>query len=208
MNDNRAVVHNFGEDLEWSAKLSDEPAWAHYYKRLFPSLAASVAVRRDSGLQRQGVDRILHFPSGLQLTVDEKKRKSTDKNGNPYLDILLERWSDQERAKPGWTLDPDKLCDYIAYAIPLAQRCYFLPYPLLREAFRQNLNHWVSCYGQIPVQNKGWTTINVPVPWSELKERLSQQMLRKYTGELELPVLQTGVETTDDQLSLVFPDNT
>lgn len=210
MNDSRVtILRDFGEDLEYSNALSDEPVWADYYFRLFPDLAAAVKMPKDGPAQRHGIDRVLHFPSGLQLTVDEKKRRKD------YGDILLELYSDFGRKTWGWTIDPNKLCDYVAYAIPVSGKCFFLPYPLLREAFRLYWRGWSDAYkkrrgkpfedSQNEKNGRRWTTRNVPVKWGMLKEALAQQMHRHYSGDLALPVLkQVDRETNKDQLVLAF----
>ncbi len=207
----RAVVANFGEDLNSSNALSDEPVWAEYYRRLFPDLAAMVKLEGDSPMQRHGVDRILHFPSGLQLTIDEKKRRTA------FEDILLELYSDLRRKTPGWTTDDGKICDYVAYAIPKLGKCFFLPYPLLRAAFKLHWQQWSEDFkrkdpskgGFIDKPNsyngRSWVTRNVPAPWGILKRAICQQMHRKYSGELVLPVPQVVPAETDEyQLTLAF----
>lgn len=209
VSDERTIVvtRNFGEDLAFSDKMSDEPAWAQYYVRLFPDLVGTMKVRVDSPLQRHGVDRLLVFASGLQLTVDEKIRRKY------YGDILLELWSNLERRTPGWTIDPTKVCDYIAYAIPNKGICFFLPYPILREAFRLHWKAWSEAYAQgrgkgkpfLDSPNPRYKTRNVAVTWPVLKAALTAQMHRKYSGDLELPVLKEVVsESHPAQLTLEF----
>ena len=218
MDDRAVIVHrNFGEDLEWSNALSDEPVWAEFYFRLFPEgsgLSTTVKLPKDGPYQRHGVDRLLIFTSGMELTVDEKKRRTA------YDDILLELYNDLARETPGWTIDPEKLCDYIAYAIPRLSKCYFLPYPLLREAFRVHWEEWSAAYcrktnGQKHFEdahnkNNGrkWITRNVPVEWSVLKPALTEQMHRAYSGNLVLPVLKKIiVEMSERQMVFTFTQN-
>jgi hypothetical protein len=214
MSDRRSIVANFGDDLTFSDDQSGEPAWAQYYRGIFGSLlVATVLVREDCPNQRDGVDRKLHLGNGAILTVDEKIRR-TD-----FDDILLELYSDLERRTPGWTIDKKKLCDYVAYAVPKLSRCYFLPFPLLRNAFALYWKHWSDLFRKKAPKKKGfidvpnewmgrrWVTRNVPVDWSTLQAALCQQMHREYAGDLLLPVpIVVRDETDDAQLRLLFRD--
>jgi hypothetical protein len=206
-----SVVANFGEDLKFSTTLSDEPDWLHYYRRLFPDLVAAVRVDVDSKMQRQGIDRILHLKNGAVYRVDEKKRRRSKKTGKLYNDLLLELYSDLDRQTPGWTIDEQKVCDFVAYALPPElQQCFFLPFPLLRMAFARHLESWRKQFGVRDVPNdfngRQWVTRNIPVKWSVVRRALCEQMNRKYGGDLRLPQPKVIKEETDSgQLSLLFP---
>ncbi len=92
------------------------------------------------------------------------------------------------RNKIGWALDRKKRCDFVAYAIPLAGRCYLLPFELLRVAFTVNRSEWARVFGTRDAKNRGYLTRNVPVPWGTLHVALVQQMQRRFVnGVLELP---------------------
>ena len=204
-----AVVHNFADSLEWSQDLSNEPAWAEFYKRLFPDLVTSVRIDCDCELQRHGVDRILHFGNGMQLTVDEKNR------WKKYKDVLLERWSDYDRRTPGWTIDDGKICDYIAYVIHPHSLCYFMPYPILRMAFTTHWEEWQAeferktgyeyRFAPNKFNGRSWKTANIPVEWDIVKAALCQQMCRRYSGDIVLPVARINKhESNEHQLTLNF----
>lgn len=188
------IVHNFQEQLDYSAELSGEEAWISFYRRLWPDAIMIVRIDKNSQCQKWGVDREILLPSGRRVSIDEKKRKKD------YGDCLLEIWSvaDVDRAtnrilktkKVGWTLDPEKRCDYIAYAIPTAGRCYLLPNELLRKTTQVNLEKWKeSQYCEYPrfSENRGYTTVNIAVPWDLLFAGMKQQMFRKFGDELPLP---------------------
>jgi len=162
-----------------------------FYARLWPDMVSCVRVDAKSELQTRGIDRMIVLPNGRTITVDEKKR---DKD---YGDLLVEEWSvfygdGNPRNKTGWTLDRGKVCDFIAYAIPSACKCYLLPFELLRAAASHNLDRWKEMSGFAPrdAQNHGYVTRNWPVQWSELRRALAEQMLRRF-GEIDLP-LPTG----------------
>ena len=174
------VIHDFHERLEYSSGLSDEPSWRAFYRRLWPDMVACHLIDGPSKWQQWGVDRVVYTASGQRFLIDEKKRTKD------YGDILLEEWSvwRGEAAagnKIGWSLDAEKQCDFIAYSIPSAEKCYFLPFELLRQAFVVNRLRWRRDYGVRTARNHGYDTVNVPVPWVELKKRLCQQMIRRFS---------------------------
>lgn len=184
----KGIIHRFDEQLEYSAKLSDEPAWVEFYKRLWPDLHLAIRIDGESQMQRDGIDREIILRNGRRFRVDEKKRKKD------YGDLLLEEWSvfrgdGHPGNKIGWALDAEKRCDFIAYAIPPAHKCYFLPFELLRQAFRANRTAWLKARGNPKdAPNDGYVTRNLAVPWATLKTAMLQQMLRRFDAmTLDLP---------------------
>lgn len=189
-----AVVHNFQEQLEYSAQLSDEPAWIAFYKRLWPDMLAAVRIDKNSKFQQWGIDREILLPNGKRFSIDEKKRKKD------YGDLLLEEWSvatfDKSSntvikgSKIGWTLDPEKRCDYVAYSIPEAGKCFLLPFELTRQTFKQNLEKWKKNKTYYPrvAFNDGYATINCAIPYDIFKIALWQQMHRKFGNTTPLPL--------------------
>lgn len=185
-----AVIHSFGERLEWSGDLSDEPAWVDFYRGLWPDMVAATRVDADGDYQRRGVDRIVTRKIGRQHFIDEKKR---DKD---YGDFLCEVWSVCEvqhgrvrGEKIGWTLDDAKWCDFVAYAVLPARRCWLLPFELLRLACQRNVRAWCHAPGAWPklAHNRGYLTANVAVPWDELFRAIRAESERDYGSALVLP---------------------
>lgn len=189
-----AVIHDFQEQLEYSAELSDESSWVEFYRRLWPDMIAAVRIDKNSQFQKWGVDRQILLPNGKQFTVDEKKRK------RDYGDLLLEEWSvcdfdyDQKKVvygkKVGWALDAEKRCDFVAYAIPPAGKCYLLPFELTRQTCVVNFTQWKQNpqWYPKPAINKSYTTVSIAVPFSEFKLRLFEQMHRRFGSENPLPL--------------------
>lgn len=187
-----AIIHDFAERLEWSAELSDEPSWADFYRKLWPDMIACLRIDKDSKWQRWGVDREIVLPN-RHIYIDEKKREKD------WGDVLLEEWSvcDYDPRtkkilrgrKVGWALDGEKQCDYVAYAIPSAGKCYMLPFELLRYAFADNLAAWhaIPRFNPTPARNDGYWTANVAVPWPALKMALTKAMERQFGCAAELP---------------------
>jgi hypothetical protein len=130
------------------------------------------------------------FKNGNQLMIDEKKR---DKD---WGDFLCEIWSVgeivagmYEGKKVGWTLDENKRCHYVAYAIVPAKTCHLLPFDLLRLTAKVNLQRWMSRKGAYPKDavNKGYLTRNCAVPWDDLWRSIREQSRSEFGSLLELP---------------------
>lgn len=188
------VVHDFQERLEYSAELSDENAWVDFYKRIWPDMIAAVRIDKHSQLQKWGIDREILLPNGKRFSIDEKKREVD------YGDLLVEEWSVADYdpktktvlkgRKIGWSLDKDKRCDFIAYSIPSAGKCYLLPFELTRKACEHNLDRWKKLPRAYPkaAKNKDYWTINIAVPWEYFKVAMFQQMHRRFGSAEPLPL--------------------
>jgi hypothetical protein len=200
-----AVIHNFQEQLAWSADLSDEKAWEEVYRALWPDLIATVRIDKYSKFQQWGVDREILLPQGKRFSVDEKKRDAD------YGDILLEEWSVcdwdftkkslKRGRKIGWATDPEKRCDFIAYAIPVSGKCWVLPFEILRQTVISNIEAWKSESRWYPkvARNRGYETVNVAVPPNRLFTDMQRTMCRKFGSAQSLPIPQST-----SQLSLEF----
>lgn len=181
------IVHDFQTRLAESQELSDEPAWVDLYRKTWPNMIACVRIDKDSVYQRWGVDREVLLATGQRITVDEKKRRKD------YRDMCIEEWSvfhgpNDARNKIGWTLDLNKRCDYIAYAVVPASRCYLLPFDLLRRTARRFLDDWKKRYQPPrPAVNKSYVTVNVGVPWNALWRDMRATSEADFTGTLALP---------------------
>jgi hypothetical protein len=174
-------VYEFSERLAWSQGVSADEAWEVFYRRLWPDLSAITAVTKNGHMQGMGIDKRISLPNGKQITVDEKVRKGD------YNDFLVETHSvwwerfDDSRNKVGWTLDEDKHCDFVAYAVPEAGYIRLLPAELMRLACRRNLDRWNDLAERqrdgfrVVVANSKrtmddgriitWKTRNIVVPW-------------------------------------------
>ncbi|WP_339375649.1 hypothetical protein [Aurantiacibacter zhengii] len=163
-------IHEFRDSLALSEKFTDAPWWHELYLRAFPTMISAVSVRQDGWAQRGGIDRVITLASGRVYTVDEKVRM------NDWPDILLERWSDAQRGKPGWIQKP-LACDFIAYAFAPSRRCYLLPVAPLQRAWRLNGRHWIEQYGERFAMNPGYRSSNVPVPIETLMGAIAAAMV-------------------------------
>jgi len=169
-----------------------EEAWAAFYRKVWPDLLACVRLDKDSEWQRAGVDRLIIRPHLIVTTIDEKMRERN------YNDILLEEWSVCEfdsntktvthGNKPGWAMDRSKRCDYLAYAIPAARKCYLIPFDLLRRTMWRYLKSWkqnADCVYPIAARNAGYTTVSIGVKWPMLKVALTNEMSHFFSAKRE-----------------------
>jgi len=164
------TVHNFKESLEKSHEQEGAPWWKTVYTEAFPAFETMVSVRNDGWAQRGGIDRLIILKSGKTITVDEKVRYKE------YNDILLERWSNEERKTPGW-IQKDLACDYIAYAFVNSQRCYLFPFLQLRKAWLKHGREWIQKYQEIRADNGNYTTVSVGIPTKVLQDAITESMI-------------------------------
>ena len=151
------AVHDFNDSLAASHKASDLPIWGQIYKNAFPNFLAMVDHREDGEHQRAGIDRSVILANSKQILIDEKIRYQ------PYTDILLEYVSVDRTGAPGWVCKPQR-ADYIAYAVAPLGICYLLPVIQLQIAWQRKGDEWISTYGTKKAANRGYSTLNCPVP--------------------------------------------
>jgi len=204
-----SVVHNFVTSLAWSNQMSDEGAWVEFYRHIWPEALQLLRIDSKSQWQTWGVDRMVLFPNGKQITVDEKKRNTR------YTDVLLEEVSvyygpNDPKNKVGWSLDAAKRIDYVAYAIPLANICYLLPFELTRLAYVAHKEAWHRTAAWYPkvAQNDGYKTINCAVPWPILKAAVAEQMHRHFGDGVACPLPKPEVVVAGSkQAVFVWPED-
>jgi len=164
---NLVAIHDFQERLAWSHDQEEQPFWEAVYRAAFPGLLSVNSVRQDGWAQRAGIDRVIVLSSGKVIKIDEKVRSKS------YDDILLERWSDEQRKQPGWVQKPLD-CDFIAYAFIDSGVCYLLPTLLLQRAWRENGRKWIAECQEVRAQNKGYVTVSIAVPIADLLDAIRE----------------------------------
>jgi len=160
-------LNNFKSDLEYSLNERENKMFDNFYYRVFPGLV-KIDFIEDMEMQKEGIDKILVFESGYEITVDEKKRRKD------YGDILLEIWSVWEQRKRGWLYTCK--CDYIVYAVMPTRKIYLLPVLLLKKAWLENCNVWQELYQEVSAINPGYITKSIAIPTNVLLPELSKQM--------------------------------
>lgn len=155
------MKHSFRKQLKLSHDYSDSDIWEKIYKSVFPSFQEMIDFRHKGLHQSRGIDRMIVLSNSKTITVDEKVRFKA------YEDIALEYLSVVEKNKAGWVCDPDKDCDYIAYAISPLGKGYLLPTLQLQLAWERNKEQWLSTYKTKTTKTQdfgGYTTAFCPVP--------------------------------------------
>jgi hypothetical protein len=116
------------------------------------------AIRRASEYHdKQGADGWWVRQEGRPLAVDWKLRQED------HADLVIEWDSRVEHGIPGWTIDPDKITDYVLYLWPHSAR--LLPSKALRVASVAHRADWELRFGVIEVTTEGrYTTRFTPVP--------------------------------------------
>jgi hypothetical protein len=155
--------YDFERDLAASEARAEDPRWWRLYHRLFagqyPELV-DIAYNRDKATQRAGVDRILTFEDGSRQTVDEKEER------RDLADFILEVWSNEERQVPGWARG-GKSCDWLGWLTPAG--FWLLDYRQVCALYAERKWEWRAAdYRRIAVRNRGYTTVSVKVPRSEV----------------------------------------
>lgn len=186
-------VHHFDQSLKISHSYEDAPWWLEVYRRAFPTMLAYVNVRKDGWAQRGGIDRVLTLQCGRTVLIDEKVREKD------YGDILLERWSDEERREPGWVQKP-LACEFIAYAVVPIRKCWLLPTLSLQRAWRLNGRDWdgkyKTCRAENEFQGRRWVTVSIAIPTDVLFSAITNAMLIEWNGDAEdesdLPLFANG----------------
>ncbi len=163
-------MNEFKTDLKYSLDQRECEWFDNFYHRVFPGIK-DIEVVEDLVRQRKGIDKVISFNSGYQVTIDEKKRRKD------YGDILIEIWSNYEKGKRGWLYYSE--CDYIVYAIMPTQTVYLLPVLLLKRAWYKNGDRWTDTYGTREAINPGYTTVNVPVEIDQLLGAIAEEMQHK-----------------------------
>lgn len=169
INGQHGETNNFNLDLRYSLENRDTEGLDKFYFKVFPNLEKIENVE-DLGLQKKGIDKILHFKNEKKILIDEKKRRKD------YGDILLEEYSDYDNKKVGW-LGRTKHTDYIVYVIMESMTIYLLPFLLLQKAWISNYKNWSEKYERKFAQNNGYRTSNIPVPAEELLTAIKNEMV-------------------------------
>lgn len=167
------LTHDFKLELEYSLEKAEDSIFDLFYYRAFPNLL-NIKFVDDLTVQKMGIDKILLFSSGNQVSIDEKKRKKD------YNDILLEIWSVYEQRKPGWLWTSKS--DYIVYAVMPTKKIYLLPTLLLKKAWLVNSDIWHKQYPRWIVSHTPsydgtvYTTKSKAIPPSVLLPAISNEM--------------------------------
>lgn len=136
-------------------------------------MTACIDHRQNGEHQRAGIDRSVILENSKQILIDEKVR------AKDYGDILLEYVSVDATNAPGWVCKPLR-CDFIAYAILPRGKAYLLPVVALQRAWRERSDYWLNKFGTKTAQNKGYKTLNCPIPFADLFRALATAQIASF----------------------------
>jgi len=101
-----------------------------------PTALECIKTTREDDLR--GIDYYITLTNKKKISVDAKiRQKDYGKD-----DLALEIWSKKETNIKGWTLDDDKLSDYIFWYWKDTKRFCLIPFLLLKESFKIKLEEW------------------------------------------------------------------
>jgi hypothetical protein len=159
-----ATIHNFEADLAAENSESTALFWSICYARLFPGICGQRIAPKGSAEQRAGIDRFITLASGETVSIQEKTRKRTRRD----LLIELRHVAADGRTWAGWLSECK--ANYLLYVFRDTGECRLWTVQELRHAALINHFRWQRIFRVRIAKNKGYESINVPVPFSELPE--------------------------------------
>lgn len=127
--------------------------------------------KTDVEMDKSGIDYIATLKDGSTVTIDAKTRRPGAKKwwnyGEPELP--LEKYSVVEIKEIGWLFKDSKVHpDYILFTFDKSDtdKCYFIPYTLLRKACYRNGREWKAKYPLKVQPNIGYSSNALMVPAS------------------------------------------
>lgn len=172
---------NFEEDRKRSEELIRiiNNSELHLAKMFFPNC---VKVKKPSvEMDKKGVDAIYILNTKEEIFIDYKSR---EKGCSQYWNkiskeaqVAPELWSDIERKKIGWTLDQEKITDYIVhlYYPEDYHEPFMFDFPLYRKIFIRYHRHWKGKYRTEIQNNKNWQSECVFIPRSIIEEAIEEE---------------------------------
>lgn len=153
---NDASICDFDRDLEFS-RGEREKMDIDILRKYFDGCAS--VIKTDKATDRKGIDYIVTLKNSAQILVDGKTRRcgvekktgiwrgpTAESIEQNTVEVALEIWSVCETKKLGWTLSDKTNVDYILYTFGSFQKCYFVPFQLLRKAFFKKGRDWYNTW--------------------------------------------------------------
>lgn len=162
-------VYDFKECMDFAESEKSNPIWEWTYQDFFEDFdQMGGRIGGPSPQQAMGRDRTILLRNGSTKTVDEKTSRYSSHS------MFIEIWSNKEKEKPGWAIDPFKEIDYLAYMWVRDGKAMIIPYYELRKATKNNLERWIDEYGEKEVKNHGYTTVGIVVPVEDIWECIQE----------------------------------
>ena len=151
-------------------------------------------IKTDVETDKKGIDYIATLKGGAEIGIDIKAREKGASKFWKYgeAELALETWSvippnrdNEDKGKIGWTLSNETNVDYIFFTFDVADwdKCYLLPYQLLRMTFRKNVNDWFNRYFHARQTSNDWQSAAVFVPVSVVIGAINAEMQYEMIGK-------------------------
>jgi len=163
-------INDFKKDNSYSLDKKIIEKLDKFYQSIF-NKRKLIKIERvyDILRQKKGIDVILHFQDGSNISIDEKIRRSA------YYDFLIEIYSDEKNKKPGWTFKDQ--CDYIVYFYEPINRILLIPMHLLWLYVMKNADKIKKNYKEIRAENDMYTTFSYAIPLKEFIKDISETII-------------------------------
>jgi hypothetical protein len=165
--------YGFTERYRWS----DEHVKDRVYEVASTQLGAVDIERAAPEHDRKGVDWWAIVPGRSRLGIDVKKRSAD------WPDVDIETVSVVEKGKPGWSVNPTYITDFVLWIWP--RRSLLVSFPQLRVATQRHVAEWERLYpqrgrdGQVrnsSSDGRSWHTRNVYVPEAVLLDAIYPEL--------------------------------
>ena len=174
------MTHDFNQKLEYSLG-ERENFDINILKEIYKY---ADIVKTDTEIDKTGVDYIATLRKGGQVFIDAKTREPGASKYWKYNEpeLTLEIWSVMKTpvnpGKIGWTLSESSNVDYILYTFDRSDtnKFYYLPFQMLRTAFRTHFKEWKKQYFVKTQWSNGWASQAVFVPASAVIADINRQM--------------------------------
>ena len=155
-------THDWVRDLAHENAEAGAPWWPLVYRALWPSFQSLEIAPRGSEAQRAGIDRVVRFPDGRRVTIQEKTRRLD----RPDLLIEVRHVAADGRTWPGWIEHTSADC--LVYVVKASGVVRVWDMPALRRLWAINRARWLRTCRTFEAHNQGYRTFNVAVPLAAL----------------------------------------
>lgn len=136
------MVFDFSEQMAVSEQPKVRELIERALHRRFPDLLAIHKAHVEN--DKRGIDYFLEFPNGRMETLDVKVRTKDFAARGDECNVALETVANTTTNKPGWTLDADKLTDWVLFLWLDTERDDLVHFRQLRAALTANLETWLA----------------------------------------------------------------
>lgn len=166
-------MNTFIKDLEYSLDIGRGKDFDKFYYDTWPvRLIEPMDYSMNKAEQLKGIDKKIYLENGRILTIDEKIRRKY------YGDIFLELVSNTRTNKKGWLFY--SVSDFTVYYVEPIRKVYLLQMDLLRMAWKEHSEEWLSKYKLKFCSNGSYSSKGICIPTRELLNSIARQMVKVY----------------------------